>query len=212
MRSVTGNSMFSGIVEAQSQILSVQNLDHALQIKIQRPEFFDDIKIGDSVAVNGACLTIESFTQADMSFTLAAETLKILNWTSAPWTDRLVNLERSLRFGDRIHGHLVSGHVDELATVVKSEKLGESWLLDIKINSTNKNHIWKKGSVTIHGTSLTVNDVMNSVVSVCLIPETIKRTNLASLKNNDLVNIEFDWMAKALIQSFGQQIQEMRSR
>ena len=203
--------MFSGIIEAKSSILMTQDLDRALRIRVQRPLTFDDIKLGDSVAVNGVCLTIEECTPELLTFTLAAETLKVLRWTQAPWTLHPVNLERSLRFGDRIHGHLVSGHVDELGEVVKAESFGDSWLLDVSFDSGKSDLIWKKGSITIQGVSLTVNEVKGSILSVCLIPETVKRTNLSEFKVHDFVNLEYDWMAKALIHSFQKQIKEMRS-
>ncbi|MBL7672341.1 MAG: riboflavin synthase [Bdellovibrionaceae bacterium] len=203
--------MFSGIIEAKSSILMTQDLDRALRIRVQRPLTFDDIKLGDSVAVNGVCLTIEECTPELLTFTLAAETLKVLRWNQAPWTHHPINLERSLRFGDRIHGHLVSGHVDELGEVVKAESFGDSWLLDVSFDSGKSDLIWKKGSITIQGVSLTVNEVKGSILSVCLIPETVKRTNLSEFKVHDFVNLEYDWMAKALIHSFQKQIKEMRT-
>lgn len=203
--------MFSGIIEAKSFISSTQDLDRALRIRVQRPVAFDDIKLGDSVAVNGVCLTIEECTSDLLTFTLASETLKIVRWASAPWTRYPVNLERSLRFGDRIHGHLVSGHVDDIGEVVRSESFGDSWLLDVGFDSEKSDLIWKKGSVTIQGVSLTINEIKGSILSVCLIPETVKRTNLSEFKVNDFVNLEYDWMAKGLIHSFQKQIKEMRS-
>jgi riboflavin synthase len=203
--------MFSGIVEAKSFILSIQDLNRAFRIRVQRPPLFDDIKVGDSVAVNGVCLTAEEVTSEALTFTLAAETLKVLRWAIAPWTLHPVNLERSLRFGDRIHGHLVSGHVEEVGQIVKSESFGDSWLLDVSFNSEMSDFLWKKGSITIHGVSLTINELKDSIFSVCLIPETVKRTNLSEFKVNEFINLEFDWMAKALIHSFRQQFKEMRS-
>lgn len=204
--------MFSGIIEATAKIESVQELDRAVRIQIQRPTTFDDIKLGDSIAVNGACLTVEKIGSNLIDFTLAAESLKVLHWSESPWVVRPVNLERSLRFGDRIHGHIVSGHVEQLGQVLRSEAEGESWFLDIQVDSSALPYIWKKGSITLHGVSLTVNEVNDHVVSVCLIPETIKRTNLVTLKKNDLVNVEFDWMAKALVLSFQQQLKDFKNR
>ncbi len=202
--------MFSGIIEAQAPIVLIEDLDRACRIQIQRPAFFDDLKIGDSIAVNGVCLTLEAMNPEQMTFTLGAETLRVLNWDQSPWTLRPANLERSLRLGDRIHGHLVSGHVDELGQVTRSAKEGESWVLDIALSPERRSFVWPKGSITIQGVSLTVNQIKDGILSVCLIPETLKRTHLGTLKVNDFVNLEFDWMAKALIQTFQQQIKEMR--
>lgn len=207
----TSRAMFSGIIEAKSKILSSEDLDRALRIQIERPLSFDDIKLGDSVAVNGVCLTVEECTSKMLTFTLAAETLKVLRWTTDPWTRRSLNLERSLRFGDRIHGHLVSGHVEEVGEVVKSESFGDSWLLAVTFDPSKSDLLWNKGSITIQGVSLTVNEIKGATLNVCLIPETVKRTNLSEFKIHDFVNLEFDWMAKALIHSFQKQIKEMRS-
>lgn len=193
--------MFSGIVESVQPILSVQVLESALRIQVQKPNFFNDLKIGDSIANNGVCLTVEAFDEQQMTFVLAAESLQVLNLPSngVGLVGRSVNLERSLRFGDRIHGHLVTGHVEGMGLVTRSEAQGESWFLDVRLTAPLLSLVWKKGSITLNGVSLTVNQIAGDIVSVCLIPETIKRTNLASLAIGDSVNVETDYMAKALI-------------
>lgn len=194
--------MFSGIVESVQPILSVQKGTGSLiRIKVKKPNEFNDLHIGDSVATDGVCLTVEAFDEQEVSFALAAETLRVLRW--APENPdfllgKKLNLERSLRFGDRIHGHLVTGHVDSLGTVVRSEGAGENWFLDVQVADSVLPFIWKKGSITLNGVSLTVNEVQGSVVSVGLIPETLKRTNLGELKVGGFVNVEPDYMAKAL--------------
>lgn len=193
--------MFSGIVESVMPIVSSQELPNAYRIKIQKPSEFNDIKLGDSIACDGVCLTVESFDEEQMTFALAAETIKILNWNPQSWTGKKVNLERSLRFGDRIHGHLVTGHVDSLGTVVKASLEGESFFLDVQVQKTVLPYVWKKGSVTLNGVSLTVNELSGDVVSVCLIPETLKRTNLGDLKAGSFVNVEPDYMARAIQRS-----------
>ena len=168
--------MFSGIVEAVMPIVSSEELQNAYRIKITKPNEFNDIKLGDSIACDGVCLTVEAFDDSQMTFALAAETIKILNWNPQSWLGKRVNLERSLRFGDRIHGHLVSGHVDSLGTVMRASLEGESFFLDVKVADSILPYVWKKGSVTLNGVSLTVNELEGSLVSVCLIPETLKRT------------------------------------
>ena len=194
-------AMFSGIVEATSVVLESQTSLGLIRVSLQKPIHFDDLKTGDSIACNGVCLTLESFDSQKMIFALALETLKVLKLanSASELTGQSWNLERSLRFGDRIHGHLVTGHVDSLGQVELSQADGESWLMDIRVETTVLPYIWKKGSLTIHGVSLTVNDIRDAVVSVCLIPETQKRTNLSSKKKGDFVNIEPDSMAKAVI-------------
>lgn len=198
--------MFSGIIESVMPILSSEELPNAYRVKIKKPSEFDDIKLGDSIACDGVCLTVEAFDAEQMTFALAAETIKVLEWTPASWLGKRINLERSLRFGDRIHGHLVTGHVDSLGTVSRAELLGESFFLDVKIQKSMGTFVWKKGSITLNGVSLTVNQVQELesgefVVSVCLIPETLKRTNLGDMKIGSRLNVEPDYMARAIQRS-----------
>jgi riboflavin synthase len=190
--------MFSGIVESVMPILHSQELPNAYRIQIQKPEQFDDLKLGDSIACDGVCLTVEAFDDQTMTFALAAESIRILEWKPEKFLHKKINLERSLRFGDRIHGHLVTGHVDSLGDVVKAELDGESLFIDVKVADSILPYLWKKGSITLNGVSLTVNEVLGHVISVCLIPETIKRTNLGLLKKGDRINVEPDYLARAI--------------
>jgi riboflavin synthase len=193
--------MFSGIVESVMPIASSQELSNAYRIQIKKPSEFNDIKLGDSIACDGVCLTVEAFDDTQMTFALAAETIKVLQWDPIKWLGKRINLERSLRFGDRIHGHLVTGHVDSLGSVQRAELLGESFFLDVKVAPSILPFVWKKGSITLNGVSLTVNELNDSVVSVCLIPETLKRTNLGDLKIGSTLNVEPDYMARAIQRS-----------
>jgi riboflavin synthase len=189
--------VFSGIVEATAEVLFVEKRENLVEVRVSRPSHFDDIGIGDSIACNGICLTVEKFDDRTIQFALANETLSLLKIQADLLKGQKWNLERSLRFGDRVHGHLVTGHVEALGQVVRSEALGESWLLDIKVPQSLARTIWKKGSIAVHGVSLTVNDFDKSNVNLCLIPETIKRTNLGDLKPGKFVHIETDYLAKA---------------
>lgn len=190
-------AMFSGIVETTSKLLKVEEGQQVYRIFLQKPAEFDDLKIGDSVAVNGVCLTVEMFDSEKMQFSLGHETLRVLQWKKEDWQNRPVNVERSLKLSDRIHGHLVTGHVETLGQVQRSEKIGENWFLNVKVPRTLLPYIWKKGSVTLHGVSLTVNELQEDVLEVCLIPETQKRTNLILFKTGDSIHLEADYMAKA---------------
>lgn len=198
----SAHPMFSGIVESVQPIVSVERgAGPLIRIRVKKPSQFNDLKIGDSIATDGVCLTVEAFSEEAITFALAAETLRVLQWSPEnpeKLQGRMLNLERSLRFGDRIHGHLVTGHVDSLGEVVRSEGLGENWFLDVKVATTVLPFIWKKGSITLNGVSLTVNELQGSTVSVGLIPETLKRTNLGQLQVGSAVNVEPDYMAKAL--------------
>ncbi|WP_413295057.1 riboflavin synthase [Bdellovibrio sp. HCB185ZH] len=193
--------MFSGIVESVMPIESSEELQNAYRIKIKKPSEFNDLKLGDSIACDGVCLTVEAFDEKQMTFALAAETIKVLDWNPSSWIGKKVNLERSLRFGDRIHGHLVTGHVDSLGSVTRSELIGESFFLDVKVQDSILPYVWKKGSITLNGVSLTVNELDKNTVSVCLIPETLKRTNLGDMKVGSKINVEPDYMARAIQRS-----------
>ncbi len=192
--------MFSGIVETKKKIVEVISLNQALRIHIERPHSFQDIKCGDSIAVNGVCLTLESFDAKILQFTVGYESLNILQWKKENLIGKNVNLERSLKFGDRIHGHLVSGHVDSLAQVIERKQLGESLFFRISLPLQFKKFIWKKGSVTIQGVSLTVNELDEKSFTVCLIPETLKNTNLSDIKEDEWVNLECDYLIKGITQ------------
>ena len=193
--------MFSGIVEAVKPILSSEALPQAYRILVEKPQEFQDIKVGDSIACDGVCLTVERFDPQTLQFALAAETIKVLNWQPSTWIGKKLNLERSLKFGDRIHGHLVTGHVDSQAIVTRSEQVGESWFLNVEIADSALPFVWVKGSITLNGVSLTVNALEGKSLEVCLIPETIKRTNLGLLKKGDVINVEPDYMAKAVVRA-----------
>lgn len=190
--------MFSGIVEAVEKAVSCETLPGAYRLKIQRPPTFDDLRPGDSVAVDGVCLTVENFDANAISFIMAAETIRVLGWDPSKAEGRFFNLERSMRFGDRMHGHLVSGHVDSLGTVTRFEFQGESLFVDVKLQSHLRHLVWMKGSIALNGVSLTVNSIVNDVISVCLIPETQKRTNLSRLQAGATVNVEPDLFARAV--------------
>jgi riboflavin synthase len=193
--------MFSGIIESTQIIKNTKSFNQVIQIEIERPSFFQDLKIGDSIAVNGVCLTLESFTSESLFFTLGFETLSLLKWKEEDLKNKSVNLERSLLFGDRIHGHLVSGHVDALAKILQREEQGDCLIFSFEIPRNLKPFIWAKGSVAVQGVSLTVNQVSEHAFSVCLIPETLRKTNLNQIQVNDWVNLEADYLIKGLSQS-----------
>jgi riboflavin synthase len=202
--------MFSGIIESVEPVLAAVPMNGAIRIVIKKPHHFDDLKIGDSIACNGVCLTVESFNETSFGLAIAAETIRVLfgpqhlqegadlSVVARQLLGLNINLERSLRFGDRIHGHLVSGHVDSLAEVIRKKNLGESVEFFFKMDPRTKPFVWAKGSVTLNGVSLTLNSVNGDEVSVCLIPETLKRTNLGSLEIGQTVTCEPDYFAKAV--------------
>lgn len=208
--------MFSGIVEAKGAIVRAEAVlpGKLTRIWVERPTEFNDLKLGDSVASDGVCLTVEAVEDTTIQFALAAETLAITSWNSRGKSGaeflvgREVNLERSLRLGDRIHGHLVSGHVDSASRVVRIQDEKEMRIIDVEIPKALRGMVWKKGSWALNGVSLTVNNVDGGIASHCLIPETLQRTNLGKLTVGDFVNIEVDTFARALAQSVETYIQE----
>ncbi len=195
--------MFTGIIEDKATILQVLPKDQAIQIVVARPPEFDDLSIGDSVACNGVCLTVEAFNSETMMFTIGYETLQITHWDPQQLESRTLNLERSLKFGDRIHGHLVSGHVDTTTTLVKKQWAGECLLLDFEVPARFAKLIWEKSSVAINGVSLTVNSIQDNIFQVCLIPETLRKTNFEEINESSKVNLETDYYMKGLLKSQG---------
>lgn len=192
--------MFTGIVEAQSEIIEAQPGLKSIHISIQRPKSFNDLKIGDSIAVNGICLTLEDYNQNSMKFTIAAETLNVTGWTVEK-INKLgaLNLERSMLASDRIHGHFVLGHVDGMAKVKGKCTDGEALLYTVQLPEEFEPFIWKKGSLSLNGVSLTINSFKGNSVEVCLIPETLKRTNLTKLNIGDYITFEVDSLARSFV-------------
>jgi len=195
--------MFTGLIEKSAKVHSIIEKEDGISLVVEKPEFFDDLQRGHSVCVNGACLTVvnDDFeSTGKLYFDLGAETLKITNHADLKKGD-LVNLERALKMGDRLHGHIVTGHVDELARVEELKDL-EGGCLNIKVLVEKQPElIWPKGSIVLNGVSLTINDVTKNSLEVCLIPETIEKTNLNQLKTGDRINIEYDFMAKGVIRA-----------
>ncbi len=153
----------------------------------------DDVEIGDSIAVNGVCLTVVSKTTAGFAADVSAETLRCTVGLDAPGE---VNLEKSLRLADRLGGHIVSGHVDGVGEVVVFKSVGESTLLRVRAPEELARYIARKGSVTVHGVSLTVNQVDGPEFDINLIPHTLASTTLKHLKPGAKVNIEVDMLAR----------------
>lgn len=187
--------MFTGIVEELGQVAKLETLADAVRISITGPLVVSDAKIGDSISVNGVCLTVtqktsDSFSADVMQETLNRSTLGKL----APGSK--VNLERPVTLATRLGGHLVQGHVDGLGKVISREK-SDNWdVVTIEPNPELLKYIVEKGSITVDGTSLTVASVNHQVFTVSLIPETLTKTTLGLVNAGDQVNLEVDVMAK----------------
>lgn len=189
--------MFTGLIEKISSIKNIIFTSNGGNISFEAD--FENVKIGDSIAINGVCLTITSIKNNIFSADIMKETLNVTNLKNLKINDE-INLERAMKLSDRLDGHIVSGHIDTTATV--KNIIQDGFAKRISFNC-NTDLIIKKGSIAINGTSLTVSDVSENFFEVSLIPETLKKTNLKNLKNGDIVNIEYDLFAK-YIQKFSQ--------
>jgi len=191
--------MFTGIVTALGEVREVERLDGLTRLSIGAPYDAKDIAIGASIAHEGCCLTVVEVTpQANGSryvVEVAPESLAVTTLGGLKAGDQ-VNLERSLRVGDELGGHMVQGHVDGLGEVLSVMKDGEGWRLKIKPPASIHNLIAPKGSIAINGVSLTVNEVNAEGFGVLVIPHTWSVTTLSRLKAGDKVNLEADMMAR----------------
>lgn len=190
--------MFSGIIENCVKVKDCYNRsDDVLVLICEKPNNFNDLNIGDSISVNGVCLTLETTAENSLQFALAPETLSITGWNKDLLMCQRLNLERSLKLGDRIHGHFVTGHVDSMGEIVDVVDKNESRIIEVQISSHLLPYVWGKGSLTINGVSLTINSLNDLVLSFCLVPETLKKTNLGDLQVSSHVTIESDYLARA---------------
>lgn len=187
--------MFTGLVEEKGQIISLRQGVDSAQLKIGARVVVKGVQLGDSIAVNGVCLTVTSFDAGNFVADVMAETLAKTNLSNLQPGDR-VNLERALRLGDRLGGHLVSGHIDGVGKIVKKEKHDIATLITIAAPSTVLRYIINKGSIAIDGTSLTVVDYDAESFRVSLIPHTAQATVIGEKKPGDRVNLEGDMIGK----------------
>lgn len=186
--------MFTGIIQTVGQIERVTPMGDDVKLNISCTGLdMQDVKIGDSIAVNGVCLTAITFNEAHFEAHVSKETLSV-----TLGLDKLnaVNLEKALRLSDRLGGHLVSGHVDGVGEVVFFEPLGDCWKLDIRAPHAISKYISVKGSICVNGVSLTVNTIASDVFSMNLIPHTVENTTLQFLKAGSQVNLEVDQIAR----------------
>ena len=187
--------MFTGIVEEIGSVSSV--LSDKITIKCST--ILQDIKLGDSIAVNGVCLTVREVGSDWFSADISPETLKVTTLSELKINSQ-VNLERALTLTSRLGGHIVSGHVDSVAEIFKMNKFDDFYELIVKFEKSFDKYVVKKGSITLNGISLTVADCktegLNTYCTVAIIPHTFNNTCLKSLKSGDKLNIEFDILAK----------------
>ena len=187
--------MFSGIIADVGTITQSEDRDGGLRLAVSTKALgMDDVQLGDSIAVNGVCLTVIEKSDTTFTVDVSRETLNCTVGLEQQGVH--VNLEKALRLSDRLGGHLVSGHVDGVGEAVSFDDLGESWKLTVRAPQALAKYIAMKGSVTINGVSLTVNEVQDAEFSVNLIPHTLAETTLKELKAGARVNLEIDLIAR----------------
>ncbi len=192
--------MFTGIIEAVGGVHEVRATPGGVRATIDAGALdLADVKIGDSIAVDGVCLTVVALAAARLDFDVSRETLDCVAGF-APGAK--VNLERSLRLADRLGGHLVSGHVDGIGSVVRFDPVGDNRLLAVEVPRELAKYIARKGSIAVNGVSLTVNAVNGTVFETNLIPHTLQATDLGGLARGVRVNLEADMFARYIERHF----------
>ena len=188
--------MFNGIIFNTGKIKLIEKNKNSFFINIETNLKFTNKELGDSVSCNGVCLTITKIKKNLISFYISKETLNRSNFKFIK-KNQLINLEKSLLFGQKISGHFSQGHVDTIAKIKKISFLDKTWLIRLNIaNNKFKKFIVEKASISINGVSLTVSKVSNNFFEMNVIPHTLALTNLKNLKINDIVNVELDIFSK----------------
>jgi len=200
--------MFTGIITGVGRIAAVHDLgsssSHGKRLHIAAPAgYLDDVGLGDSIALNGACMTVTTLDAAQRQFTIDISAESLDKTAGLAEAGAQVNLEKALRASDRLGGHIVSGHVDGVGRVARFEPVGESWELVVRAPRELAHFLAYKGSITINGVSLTVNSVDDhrdgadgSDISINLIPHTVQNTALGQLREGSPVNLEVDTVAR----------------
>lgn len=194
--------MFTGIIKGTGKIIAIAEGNNSRRIMMSTDLDISSLQIGASVACDGCCLTVVEKTQDTLTFDVAAETMSLTtlkNWD----IDTAVNLETSLRLGDELGGHMVSGHVDGVASVESVKPDGDSWRFKIRVPDHLALYISPKGSVALNGISLTVNEVEGTLFGVCIIPHTWNVTNIHRWDEGTTINLEVDQLARYVARILG---------
>jgi riboflavin synthase len=204
--------MFTGIITGVGRIAALHalgsSLDHGKRLTIEAPPgYLDDVGLGDSIALNGACMTVTSLDPTRHQFTIDISAESLSKTSGLDQADHRINLEKALRAHDRLGGHIVSGHVDGIGTVTRFARVGESWELCVMAPPALGKYLAYKGSVAVNGVSLTINRVSDSDTgcefSINLIPHTVENTALGQLVAGSRVNLEIDTVARYVERMLG---------
>jgi riboflavin synthase len=186
--------MFTGIVEDRGTIKSISRGKDAVELGVTCRNIWDDLRVGDSIAINGVCLSVTKMKDA-LYFDVVKNTYELTGLKRLKKGDK-VNLEGALKMGQALGGHIVSGHVDGERKIRNNCRTLRGWTLDIEMTPEDEKHLVAKGSVAIDGISLTVGEILNGAFRVFIIPHTLETTTLEGLKKGGFVNVEFDVMGK----------------
>lgn len=187
--------MFSGIIEKVGKVRSIQSGDEGARIAVEAGTLLDGVQIGDSIAINGACMTVVAFAGTVFEADISPESLRLTNLGALRTGDE-VNLERALALGDRVGGHLVTGHIDGMGRIRSRRADGDSIWLTVEAPPEVMRYIVYKGSVAVDGISLTVADCNEETFSIAIIPHTSEKTTLTGKKDGMPVNLEADLIGK----------------
>lgn len=198
--------MFTGIILEMGQIISLKKRRGGAVLSLKTESIANTAKIGDSISVNGVCLTVVSINNNELSFDLSEETLSATNLGNLKTGDK-VNLEPSLTPNTKIGGHFVTGHVDSIGTIRTRENLGDMLKFEIQAKPDILNYLVKKGSVAVDGISLTVVDILKESFTLIIIPHTAKLTTLGFKKPGDTVNIETDILGKYVAKFLNKEVE-----
>lgn len=188
-------NLFTGIIEEMGKVKSIAKGAKSATIEVSASKVIEDVRLGDSIATNGVCLTVTHFDRQSFKVDVMAETMRSSTFDHLKVGD-YVNLERALRLSDRLGGHLVSGHIDGVGEIINREKEDNAVWLTIKVPQDMTKYMIKKGSIAIDGISLTIQSIISDVLKVSIIPHTSDVTTLLHLKPGNQVNIECDLIAK----------------
>ena len=187
--------MFNGIIRYTGIIKNISNYKKYFIVKILSPIKFKKSEIGSSISCDGVCLTLVSYKKYISRFYVSQETIMRSKFKSVKIMD-IVNLEKPIKFGNYISGNFVQAHVDTTGKVLNIKKIDKSWIVKFYINKKMIKELVEKASISINGVSLTVSKLTNNFFEICIIPHTLKLTNLINLSKGDLVNIEIDILSK----------------
>jgi riboflavin synthase len=187
--------VFTGLIEEVGRVVATRASDHGTKLEIAAPRTAKEARTGESIAVNGCCLTLTSRRGDRLSFDLLEETIGRTNLKKLRQNSRL-NLERALRADGRLGGHFVQGHVDCVSRIVAFDRKGTDFRLEGELPENSRHYVAFKGSIAVNGISLTVAEVLPRSFAVWIIPHTKRHTNLDHATIGDLVNLEFDVLAK----------------